>query len=311
MRLKVWLVAILVILCNSTVARSCQEFVDDIPKSEVYDCVTELVSNREKFQKFGVLVQIHQINDSLKHPDYSGTLFEDFTIFEDFKRRKIRVDRFKFPMFDQDMNVISSWQTKFEDGGLVKFFYGTVRSDESSEKSYARNFPRFDLWMLPITEISVQEHRNNIGSMYWAELLDEDRFLWAQANDSYIRGEWSLGDGKNKCYAQIYFDRKLKGLPVLARFIHPSDYQIKFAKKGLSFLTEVETEWKPNADGYVPTSIRVYRQNYGKNGKVESSTIRDSRFKWKSSFVNSDGGFHEKLFVPGAIDSVTLFESFK
>jgi hypothetical protein len=269
------------------------------------------VSNREKFQKFGVLVQIHQINDSLKHPDYSGTLFEDFTIFEDFKRRKIRVDRFKFPTFDQDMNVISSWQTKFEDGGLVKFFYGTVRSDESSEKSYARNFPRFDLWMLPITEISVQEHRNNIGSMYWAELLDEDRFLWAQANDSYIRGEWSLGDGKNKCYAQIYFDRKLKGLPVLARFIHPSDYQIKFAKKGLSFLTEVETEWKPNADGYVPTSIRVYRQNYGKNGNVESSTIRDSRFNWKSSFVNSDGGFHEKLFVPGAIDSVTLFESFK
>jgi hypothetical protein len=27
----------------------------------------------------------------------------------------------------------------------VKFFHGTVRSDESSEKSYAINFPRFDL----------------------------------------------------------------------------------------------------------------------------------------------------------------------
>jgi hypothetical protein len=79
----------------------------------------------------------------------------------------------------------------------------------------------------------------------------------------------------------------------------------------LSFLTEVETEWKPNADGYVPTSIRVYRQNYGKNGNVESSTIRESRFNWKSSFVNSDGEFQEKLLVPGAIDSVTLFESFK
>jgi len=311
MRLRVWFVAVCFTLCNPMAARSFQGFVDDIPKSDVYDCVAEIGSNREKFQKFGVLVQIHQTNNSLKHPDYSDTLFEDFTIFEDFKKRQIRIDRFKFPTFDQDLNIISSWQTKFEDKGLVKFFHGTVRSDESSEKSYAINFPRFDLWMLPITEISIQEYRNNIGSTYWAELLDEDRFLWAQGNESYIRGEWSIGGGGNKCYAQIYFDKKLKGLPVLARFIHPSDYQIKFANKGLSFLTEIETEWKPIADGYVPSTIRVRRQNYGKNGNVEGSTIRESKFNWKSSFVNSDGEFPEKLLISGSIDSVTLFESFK
>jgi hypothetical protein len=55
----------------------------------------------------------------------------------------------------------------------------------------------------------------------------------------------------------------------------------------------------------------VLMQNYGKNGNVEGSTIRESKFNWKSSFVNSDGEFPEKLLVPGAIDSVTLFESFK
>ncbi len=304
------LVTVWYLICISSDALGFQRFEQDVPKSDVYDLITEFAANREKFQKFAVLVQANESYENVKSPDEDGVFYEDFAILDDYANRKLRIDRFKFPTFNQDLEIISAWETRFEDKGRIEFYRGKERAGEFAKNAYAKFVPRFDVWMLPITEISLLEFRNNIGALYWAELFAEENFLWAQGDGVRIRGEWSVGKGENKCYAQVYFDERVGGLPVFARFIHPTDYDERFAKKGQSFLTEIETVWQSIGEGYDPRTVHVFRQNFGKKSETVSTTNREYSFQWKTSLLDDQGHFQNDLFIPGVVDSESVIVRF-
>jgi len=306
-------VSIAVVFLAAKTVCSQSHFVS-VPKSDIDNVIIDFAKNRELFAKYCVHVEIEELNESSLRVDSPIRHFVEYCLAEDFSKRQSRLDfrRISYDVDGQSRSV--DWVMKFTDKG-----HETIRDElrqyaPEANKSVSKILYAHDVWMLPISELLMLSVGDAGGSLYWSELLDSDRLLWAESDGKITRGEWKIARRSEKvqeCYVQVYFDSSTGNMPVLTRFICPTRYDEKFAKQGKSFCCEIETKWEKLEDGYVPTQIHNRRVSFFSKGGWKNTMDWSFKFNWKSELCKINDSITEGVFQPGVFPSERILRSFK
>jgi hypothetical protein len=281
----------------------------EVAKLEVSDAVLKFAANRELFRSYccrGILEneEISEIN-----PMDDEVSLVHFCISENLEEHAVRRDWAITDLESEDFVPI--WETLYDSKAGRKRYVGDLNITKMvNSKVQAFLWRPGDPWVMPFAEKLLAKTNRCESALYWAELFQDEKLLWAEGNGQQVRGEWRFGNPDFECYVQAYFDRNVDDLPVYVRFIKPVDKKEKFSKKSLSFVSEISTKWQKHGDGWVPESIQQVRENLARNGKVKSVETWSITFEWSSLF-QKDNNVADEIFEPGKIGAEELFESFK
>ncbi|AMV34938.1 hypothetical protein VN12_22620 [Pirellula sp. SH-Sr6A] len=255
-------------------------------KSEIETLVMDFGINAERKHHFGYKADVKLEQHGFTDPRESGTTTWDVLWFEDRKSKSKRQDVLTVLPNPTDT---SYWVVATTHKGKFNVSMGDRTIYNKSVPSIGLAPIAEDPWMAPISEPRLVERGKAGRPGYWADLLSMDKLLWCESNGRLVRGEWTLGEGKYKTYVQVYFDSAKDGMPVLTRFVIPTDYEKRFAKFGKRYSCEIKTKWLKEGDIYMPLLVETAIENYSTKGVFRSTMDYSVEYTWKSKLVTEKG----------------------